>query len=182
MFGINWLDAVIILLLAVGLGIGYSQGLLRQVINLAALYIGSILAVQYYHVLGKFLEGMFSTTPGLLMNAIAFFIILLITAGILNFLAHDAYRVQLHILPTLNQFSGMLLGLAAMWIIVTLAVNMLTFATSVPNWASAEDARQFIQQGLTDSVLVGVTRETFPTLITALKPWLPTGVPAIFSL
>ena len=182
MFLLNWFDAALILLLILGLAIGYSQGLLRQVINLASLYIGAILGAQYYHFVGKFLIGLFPTTPGTLLNDAAFFIILIFIATIINFLARDAYHVDLRILPWINHLAGMLIGLAGMWILVTLAVNVLTFATSTPTWAGADDVRQLLLSGLGGSALAGATRETFPTLISALKPWLPTGVPAIFDL
>ena len=43
---VYWLDVVILFLLVLGLGIGYAQGLVRQAIGLAALYIGAILGAQ----------------------------------------------------------------------------------------------------------------------------------------
>ncbi len=182
MTAINWMDCGLILLLALGMLLGYAQGLLRQMIALAALYLGAILATQYFTVLGGVLKGILPTTPGPLLNDIAFFIILFAVVVILSYLAHDAYNVNLRLIPWLNHLGGMVLGLLAAWIVLTLAVNVLTFTTGLSNWSDAEPVRQTLRHGLEGSVLAKYSTSTFPTLIAAIKPWLPRGLPRIFNM
>src|SRR5512141_1721050 len=90
--GLNWLDLVILILLLVGLGIGYAQGLLRQVMNLAALYIGAVLGAQYYTIVAGWFRIFFDNPPPRLINAIGFVLILILVSSLINWLANDAYR------------------------------------------------------------------------------------------
>lgn len=183
MFGMNWVDSALILLLVLGLIIGYAQGLLRQVINLAAMYLGAILAAQYYQVLGASFKDMLSTTPGSALMAVAFFIIMFSVTAILNFLSFDAYRTtSLSLMPALDHLGGMVIGLVAAWILITLAVNVLLFATSAHSWATAEEFRQLMREGISGSQIASATVSTLPSILVTIKPWLPAGLPSIFNL
>lgn len=183
MFGVNWVDSTLILLLMLGLAIGYVQGLLRQVINLAAMYLGAILAAQYYQALGNFFKDMLSTTPGTALMAVAFFIIMFSVTAILNFLSFDAYKTtKLTLIPGLDHLGGMVLGLVAAWILITLAINILNFATSTHNWATAEQFRQVLRDGLLGSQIASAAETTLPSILQTIKPWLPGGLPGIFNL
>lgn len=180
---INWLDYFLILSMALGLTIGYVQGLLRQVINLAAMYLAAILAAQYFHLLGGFFKAQLATTPGTMLNAVAFFIIMFAVMALLNFLTFDAYRnTKLTLFPLFDHLSGMLLGLVATWILVTLAINILTFAVSTQYWSSAEPMRQMLKDGIIGSQIAAATGTTLPTILEAIKPWLPAGLPTIFNI
>jgi uncharacterized membrane protein required for colicin V production len=179
----NWLDYLLILLMVLGLTIGYVQGLLRQVVNLAAMYLGAILAAQYFHLLGTFLKAQLVTTPGTLLNAVSFFIIMFAVTVLLNFLTFDAYKnTKLTLFPVLDHLGGMLLGFVATWILITLAINVLTFATSAQSWSSAEEVRQVLKNGILGSVIAAATGTTLPTILGTIKPWLPAGLPTIFNL
>ncbi len=179
---VNWLDLILIILLAVGMAVGYRQGLLREVIGLAAMYLGAILAAQYFQPLANTFKNLFPTTPGTLLNVIAFFIILFSAMGLVNFLAYDAYKMtHLRILPTLDHFGGLLVGLVSTWVLLTIAINVIGFSTANQGWAGAETFRIMLKQGITSSQLADATASTLPTILSALKPWLPTGLPAIFN-
>jgi uncharacterized membrane protein required for colicin V production len=179
----NWLDYVLILLLLAGLTVGYVQGLLRQVINLAAMYLGAILAAQYFHLLGNLLKAQLVTTPGTLLNALAFFIVMFAVTGLLNFLTFDAYKnTKLSLFPVLDHVGGMLLGLIASWILITLMINILTSATATQYWMSAEHLRQVLRDGIRGSEIAAVTETTLPSILSAIKPWLPSGLPGIFNI
>lgn len=178
----NWLDFLLFLTLLAGVTVGLLQGLLRQVMNLGAMYLGAILAAQYFHVFGKLLESQLVTTPGALLNAIAFFVVMFAVTGLLNFLSYDAYKnTKLSLFPALDRFGGMLLGLVAGWIIVTIAVSLVAFATSTQYWPSAENFRQVLKEGIRGSQLASIAEMTLPGILNALKPWLPFGIPSIFS-
>lgn len=182
MSGINWMDFVLILLLALGLAIGYNQGLLRQIVSLAALYLGAILATQYSFVLTNIFKAMFTTTPSTMLNTIAFFVIMFGVMGGLSLLALDAYRLKLNVFPLLDHLCGMLLGLVTAWIILALCLNVTIIATSVQSWESAEGLRQALHDGIAGSRVAEATDTTVPMLIAAIKPWLPAGLPTIFNM
>lgn len=180
---INWLDYVLILLMIAGVMIGYKQGLLRQVLNLGSMYLAAILAAQYFHMLANFFRANLVTTPGALLNATAFFAIMLAVTGLLNFLTYDAYKnTKLTLFPVLDRFGGMLLGLIAAWILISLAVNALSLATATQYWSTAEAFRQMLKSGIVQSTISTATAATLPGILGAIAPWLPAGLPSIFNI
>jgi uncharacterized membrane protein required for colicin V production len=179
----DWLDYVLLIVLLAGLTVGYVQGLLRQVINLAAMYLAAILAAQYFHVLGNFLKSQLATTPGTLLNAASFFLVMFAVTALLNFLTFDAYKnTKLTLFPLLDRVGGMILGVIASWILITLAISVLAAAASTQYWASGEHFRQMLKDGIQGSQIALVTESTLPNILGAIKPWLPTGLPAIFDI
>ncbi len=180
--GLNWFDFLIIVLLAFGLAIGYMQGLLRQVIGLAALYIATILAAQYYVVVSGWIRFIFPQTPLRFANAFGFFIILIVISSAINWLATDAYRMtKLRMFPLLDHLGGSIFGLVSMTIIITVAIPVLGFATSEA-LPVGEPTRFLIAQGLQTSRLAPLFDSLKPVLLHALGPWLPGGLPSIFNL
>jgi uncharacterized membrane protein required for colicin V production len=182
--GFNWLDFVIIFLIIAGMAIGLTQGLLRQMIGLAALYIGTILGAQYYRVIGDWIRTLAfqSAAPNKILNAFSFFLILIFVSSIINWLAYDAYRsTKLQLAPLLDQLGGALLGLVTMIILISIMLPVLGFATSEP-WPWNEPARQFIADGMQSFRLLPVFNELKPLLLSVLGPWLPAGLPSLFDL
>lgn len=180
--GLNWFDLAIIVALAAGIVIGYLQGLLRQVIGLAALYVATVLAAQYFTVVSGWIRAIFPLTPLRFANALGFFIILVFISSAISWLATDAYRMtKLRMFPLLDHFGGSVLGLISMVIIITVALPVLGFASgeALP---AGEPTRILIFQGLQTSKLGPVFDLLKPTLLRALGPWLPGGLPAIFNL
>ncbi len=163
MFGLNWMDFAIVLLLVGGMLVGYAQGLLRQVIALAALYLGAVISMQYFHYLANGLKDLLPTTPGMILNDVAFFLIMFTVMLILMFLGHDVFNVKLGLPSWFNHLVGMVLGLMMTWIIVTMAANILSFTTNlswdmpmqdVEAWKQAEQIRLTLQEGLEHSLLI----------------------------
>lgn len=183
MLGFNWFDITLIALLIVGMAVGYSQGLVRQFIGLAAIYIGLVLGTQFFNVLARWLESIFFTTPSTMINALAFFIILLGSIVIINLLAMDAYKsTRLRLVPALDHAGGMAVGLVSMWLLLTIVINVLIFATGAQAWLKGETLRLFLKAGLDGSQIVGLTSESLPMILASIRPWLPAGMPAIFKL
>ncbi len=180
MGGLNWFDLALFLALLTGLAVGYYQGMLRQVINLAAFYLGAIVASQYYFALANALKGTMSTTPGLALNAAAFLIIMMVVVIILNILAIDATRMMVQLPALIDHLGGMVLGLAATWIFVTIIVSVMLVITQ-GDWAEAEGARQVFYTGVRESQIAYATQSTLPALLNAISPWLPGGIPNIFK-
>lgn len=180
--GLNWLDLLILVTLIVGLGIGYVQGLLRQVIGLAALYVGAILGAQYFTVVAGWIRVIFSQAPSKFINALAFFIILGVVASVINWLFFDAYRsTRLRLFPLIDHLGGSWLGFATTVITISLALPVITFAVGEP-WPLSEPTRFLVSAGLQTSRLVPVFDLLKPSLLDTLGPWLPGGLPSIFNL
>jgi len=180
---INWLDFCLILLILIGVTAGYFQGLLRQVMNLASMYLAAILAAQYYHLLGSYLGSQLTTTPGGLLNGVSFFVILIGVTGLLNILTYGAYRTtKLTHYPLFDRTGGMLVGFIAAWILIAMAINVLGVAASTQYWSSAEDFRQLIKSGIAGSQFAAMSALTLPGILNAIKPWLPMGLPSIFNI
>lgn len=179
----NWFDLLLILLLLVGAAVGYMQGIIRQIIGLAALYIALVLATQFFQpVAGGFSQ--FTKMPSnVLTNAVTFFVIFFVIVLIINFIAKDAYRsTRLQLVPWTDHIGGMILGLASMWALLTIAVSVLAFTTSTDTWIQAESVRLILRSGLESSRLAEYSEETLPVIINSIRPWLPTGLPALFEI
>ncbi|MGE5141486.1 MAG: CvpA family protein [Rudaea sp.] len=182
MLAFNWVDLSILGILVLGLATGWLQGLVRQVIALAALYLGAILATQYFAFLGTGIKSILIGTPGIIVNAISFFAIMLTVTAIINFLANDAARMNLRVPAVVDRLGGMVLGLAGAWILVTLAVQVLAYSTGIAAWGDADNMRSFISDGIHASRLADLAGATVPAIIGTMKPWLPAGLPSIFVL
>jgi uncharacterized membrane protein required for colicin V production len=178
----NWFDILIIVLLLLGMAIGYSQGLIRQLIGLAAVYVALILATQFFRALSQGLAGLLRVPPNTLSNMLAFFALFLLALTIINFLAQDAYKsTRIRILPFLDHISGMFLGVISMWLIISILVSVMTFAVGTQTWLQGESTRQFLLNGLSNSRVAPLTESALSFVLVTLQPWLPGGLPALFS-
>ncbi len=180
--GFNWLDVVLFFLLIIGLFIGYAQGLLRQVIGLAALYIGAILGAQYYTYPAGVIRYLFPQAPIRFVNGLSFIIIFFVVVSLINWLAFDAYRsTRLRIFPLVDHLGGGLLGLITALVAITVFMPVLAFVIGEP-WPAAESTRTLLVYGLETSRLLIVFDAFKPLMLDALGPWLPGGLPSIFNL
>ena len=121
-FGIfNWFDLVIFLTVAAGLLVGYTQGLLRQIIGLASLYLATIVATQYYIPFSNLIYRALGVAPSRFGSLVSFVLIFFGLSALINILVSDAYQmVRLRIFPTLDQFGGSFLGLVTISILLGL--------------------------------------------------------------
>ncbi len=180
--GFNWLDILILVLVVVGIGKGFADGLLRQIIGLAALYMGTILGAQYYAVLSGFVNFLFFNAPSKFVNAFAFFIILIAVSALTNWLVSDVYKsTKLQLLPVVDQLGGAILGLVTPLIVLTLALPVVTFAAGEP-WPYFDATRTVVIQTLQTSRLLPIFDYFKPLILNAVGPWLPAGLPSLFNL
>jgi uncharacterized membrane protein required for colicin V production len=178
----NWVDLVIVVCLLVGMAVGYAQGLIRQLIGLAVLYVALVLATQFFRVLSQTLAGLLDLAPNTLFNMISFFAIFFAALALLNFLALDAYRAtHIRLTPLLDHTTGLILGVVSMWIIVSISISVLLFAVGTQGWLQAETTRALLENGLENSRLAQQTQATLPSIVVTIKPWLPSGLPALFQ-
>ena len=105
--GFSWFDLILMAVLVMGLMVGYGQGLVRQVLGLGVLYIGTILGAQYFSVVAGLIQYVFGNASVNLVNAIGFFLVLLIVSAMISWLVFDAYHVrQLKHFPRLDHIGG----------------------------------------------------------------------------
>lgn len=177
----NPLDWTILLILTGALVIGYVQGILRQVIWLASLYIAMVLATQYHRVVGDWIRYLtFQSHPSRIVNAVAFLIIVVVVAFLLSWLATDAYPAQkIKIFPMLNQLGGSILAIITTIMLLGLLLRILQFAVSEP-WPQNESLRLSVVQFLQTSLLVPSLQSLQEPLVKTIVPWLPGQmIPAI---
>ena len=180
--GINWVDLIIFLLAMISLVVGFVQGMLRQVIGLAALYIATILGTQYYTVLGDFIRSIMFQPTSRFLNALSFFFIVIVVWSLISWLAFDAYSsTKLRFFPLLDQLGGSLLSFATAISAITLILPVIAFMVGDP-WPGNESYRVILQAGLQTSRLVPYFENLKPLLLSALLPWLPLGLPSLFNL
>ncbi len=177
------MDLVLIFMLLLGMAVGYAQGLMRQLIGFLAVYVALVVATQFFVPLTQLFAKVTLNPPNTLSNALSFFAILLIVMFVLNVLAQDAYRqLKFRVFPLLDHLLGMLLGVASMWVLLTVIVNVLTFAINTQDWGSAEAYRNVLNDGITNSRIAEMTASTLPMIVATIRPWLPGGMPALFEL
>jgi len=179
---LGWFDVVLFLAVVIAIAVGYMQGFVRQVLNLAAMYLGAILATQYYRLLSEFFGKIFFTTPRPLLDAVAFFIFFFGIEGLLNFLTADAYKSTRLTFALIDRLLGAGVGLLSGWIALSLAVTILTFGVHTEAWGPLENLHLSLREGLDGSAFTAAFTGTMPVILNAIKPWLPTGLPAIFNL
>jgi hypothetical protein len=199
--GLNWLDLLILLLAILSLVVGFVQGMLRQVIGLAALYLATILGAQYHSLVAVWIRALtFQAHPSRIVNAVAFLIIVVVVTFLLSWLANDAYhstREQSRVLlrrkdaqslpPMLKIFAlvdpigGGIMALATLIIATSLVLSVLLFSVGEP-WPGNESLRFTLSGGLNSSFLVPIFESFKDALLKAIIPWLPAGLPAIFNL
>ncbi len=131
----NWLDIIIIVVIAITTLIGLKIGLIKAVLSLAGLIIGVILAGRYYVPLAEQLAFISSAT---LAKIVAFAIILIavmIIAGVLARLLKWAASVMM--LGWVNRLGGAVFGLvlgAILWgAFLTLWVQVLGAGETITN-------------------------------------------------
>jgi uncharacterized membrane protein required for colicin V production len=179
----NWVDTGIFLIIAVGLLIGYTQGLLLQVIGLASLYLATIVATQYYVAVSNVINGAFFQAPSRFASVVAFLIIFFGISAIINLLAADAYQMtKLRIFPTIDQLGGSFIGLVTIIILLVLLLPILMFVLVEP-LPYFDNFREALVNGLDSSRLVPIFISFRRDLLNAIAPWLPNGqIPSIFNL
>ncbi|MBI5030552.1 MAG: CvpA family protein [Chloroflexi bacterium] len=180
--GLNWIDLILLFLVIASLAVGFAQGLLRQVIGLAALYVATILATQYYTTLGDFIRAIIFQPTSRFLNAISFFIIVVVVWMIISWLAFDAYSTtKIRLLPLVDQLGGSILSLVTLVATLSLVLPIITFAVG-ESWPGNEVTRASIEQGIQTARLVPVFEAIKPLFLSAILPWLPHGLPSIFNL
>jgi len=104
----NWLDILLLVIIAVTVIIGAIRGFLRQIIGILAAVIGLILAIKYYPMGAEVFAFVRNEVLAQLLGFFLIFIITLVIGWVINILLAKAVRGPL---KSLNHFLGAALGL-----------------------------------------------------------------------
>jgi len=129
---VNWIDLILICLLALFGVRGFFRGLFREVFSLLGLFVGFIAAVAWVAP-GAAYAGEFWQPPPLLLKGavfVAIFFIVYFVFSLLGWLLHRSERLLF--LKTLNRAGGMAVGLGKGAAIVALAIFFLSDAAWLP--------------------------------------------------
>ena len=149
----NWLDIVIIVILAIQTITGFAQGFVKALGGLIGLIVGIILAGRFYENLASGLFGFISNTDA--ANVVAFVLILIVVWGIFSILASLLTKlISGASLGWLNRAIGGIFGLAmgAFFVAAALAV-----------WA-----KYFGTDALSNSVMAKFFLDKFPFVLNLL--------------
>ena len=129
----NWVDLVMLAVLAVSSLAGFLRGFAREMLGLAAWIIAALLAVRFYPALlpfaGKWIE------DGLLAGMICFLVTFVAILFALSLLANLLSRlVRLSLLGGLDRMLGAGFGLVRGGALLVLAYILLVVAWSPENW------------------------------------------------
>jgi len=182
----NLFDVLVVVALIAGAAWGFLKGVIHQVIGLALMWLGIVMATWAYPLLATPVAR--ATKMGLApAGAISFLFIMVITINALGFALRDVRKREFKALRLINQLGGMTFGfiMAAVW--VALGIAMLHYAaagaaytqpnTGAPvlaNIGGWEAARQTILQGLRTSPLVGAFSALLPMILNSVAPVVPT--------
>jgi uncharacterized membrane protein required for colicin V production len=177
---LNWVDLAIIAILAGGVFAGFTQGMIRYVLNAIAVIVAFVLAAQLKQPLVDLLSFWTAFTPAgreLLVFVVLFFGFVI--AGF--FVIRALYkRTRLPIIRQLDEIGGAIFGLifAAMVITFQLIVfdSFFRDGNETGGWVKA------YYEALDTSLIVAFFRETIiPTAGFLARPFVPEDIAALLE-
>lgn len=172
---LTWFDMVIILALVVGVFAGFTQGMIRYVLNCVAVLVAFVLAAQLKGPIIDLLSFWRAFTPG--GRELLIFVILYIGFVIAGFLVIRAlyHRTRLPIVRQLDELGGAIFGLVFVAMVITFLVlvydSFFMTGGETGGWVAA------LYEALNDSVLVRFFRDTIiPTAGFLARPFVPSEI------
>lgn len=120
----NFIDWIILILVGIGVVKGLTDGLVRQLISLAGIIIGSWVAINYADWMAKFLLTLYDF-PVYIWKPLSFFILFIAIIVLANLLATIFQKVLSGIgLGPLNHVAGAVFGGIKFILIISIALNL----------------------------------------------------------
>ncbi len=178
----NWFDLVLVVLVLVGVIVGYIQGLLRQLTGLLALYVGLVVASYFHGTVERWIDLFVPKMADVAQESLAFLGILAVAYMILHWLGRQAFpETRLAALGFLDQLGGMVIGFLVVGIQIGVGVLILRFLSGV-SWIRGDTVRLAFAQAIETSPLV-LTFQIYLTFVArTMLPWLPAGLPTFFVI
>lgn len=166
-FNINWLDAVIAIMLIIALVQGIRTGLIRSIFNIAGVLAGIAVAMKYYALLSNYILE-FVSLPDLAVDVFSFIIIFSFTAVIIHMIGSVFHSVTgFSPVRIADKLGGSTLGLL---IGLTVVGILLILMTSFPLY---EDFPEHIEQSYLAPPIINVTTVFYDQLSEILPINLP---------
>jgi len=177
---LNWIDLVVIIVLAAGVFMGYTQGIIRYVLSGIVVLIAFVLASQLKGPVTDALGLWTPTTPEL--KELWIFIVLFIAFVIGGWLI---VRARLPIIKQLDEIGGAVLGLLFAALVLTFQLVVLDsfFKGATTDQAAAAGPLKGYYEGLNSSLIIGYFRDTIlPIAGFVARPFVPSEIAALLKL
>ena len=166
------LDWVILFLLVLGLGIGFKQGLMIQLVKLVSFIASFGIAILFYNPLSQQLEEWFPISQesgahlfssmagsepiaGVIYSSVSFVLLLIVSGILLRFIGSILNGIaDLPVISTINHLGGGLLGITKNGLLVFLLL-MIAYALPIPS----------VKQTIDESVLGTYAVEISPGIL-----------------
>jgi membrane protein required for colicin V production len=178
---VNWFDAVLGLLLVVGLMGGYFQGLIRQALSLAAVACGIILATYLQLPLAAWFAFMFPGAAVATTDTAGFLLALFVLVTALEIAQRKAVpATRILAIGVLDRIAGVLVAVVTVALQLSIGVLMLKLLVTLP-WPIGGTLRLLLTWGMSSSALAPALYGLLVTLVTVIGALLPQGRPRLLS-
>lgn len=178
---VNLVDLAILAALVAGFFMGWSRGVLRQLLGMAAFYVAMVLAAQYHRTVAGWVMGVVPGASWVVVDAIAFILLFAVVLLLFNWVGYQVYTdTRIHFLKLLDSLIGSAFGVLTMALEIIIGLSLLRFMLTVM-WPGFDSIRQTLVAAMGGSVLEPFFLAAAPALYVLISPWLPAGLPAIFS-
>ena len=180
----NVMDIIYILLLLVGLAIGFFQGTIKLLITIIAFYVSIILASLYFQSLGNFYRQHFQST--LEVSQITAFATVLLVAFLLLTIA-GLYTFRYARIPASLDFIDRIIGTILGLVLGAICLGMLSillqdlFVAQTPN-IDFPVVQALIQSIRTSFLVPFFSNQILPLIYTTMRPLLPRESDVIFRV
>ena len=169
---LGWVDLAIIVLLAAGVFAGFTQGIIRSVLNALAVIVAFVLAAQLKGPVFELLRFWNFLTPE--GRELLIFVVLFVGFVLAGFFAIRAlyHRTRLPIVKQLDELGGAILGLV--FVALLLVFQLIVLDSFFRGGGEAGGWLGGYYEALNDSIIVQVLRETvIPTAGFLARPFVP---------
>jgi uncharacterized membrane protein required for colicin V production len=125
----NWVDVLAFVILARAASIGFKRGLGGELIDLMAAISAAFIALHHYGRLGGWLQARVAV-PAAISSLVAWVMLVAVVLGVWKLVALAAGSVaRLEVVPQLNAFGGMTLGIVRGMVLLSLLLVGLELTT-----------------------------------------------------
>jgi uncharacterized membrane protein required for colicin V production len=177
---LSWFDLVIILLLIVGVFVGFTQGMIRYVLNCVAVLVAFVLASQLKGPMVALLG--FWRAFTLEGRELFIFIILFVVFVVLGWFVIRAlyHRTRLPIPRQLDEIGGAIFGL--IWVAMLITFHLLVYDSYYVAGGEPSGFVGAYTDAMNASVLVQFFRDTLiPTAGFLARPFVPSEIAALLT-
>lgn len=172
---LSWIDLVIILALAVGVFIGFTQGAIRYLLNSVVVLVAFVLAAQLKGPIVGLLGFWTAFSPA--GRELLVFILLFIGFVVAGWFAvRTLYRrTRLPVPKQVDELAGAVLGL--LWVALLITFHLAVYDSYYLAGAETAGWVGRYYEALNDSLLVDLFRDTLlPTAGYVVRPFVPSSI------